>query len=130
MAMALSLIACNDDKKQEKALQMSVMDIHEKVMADDEKAMIAKMKLDTLIAQAKIAKADTVRLHSYSAGLTEASDKMGTWMSNFKADYTGMNHTDIMMYLTGQQAVVKHIDSLYISATNRATAYLDSIKRK
>jgi hypothetical protein len=50
--IALCLAACNNakkdekasQKKEEKALQKQIIDFHEKVMADDEKAMINKLK--------------------------------------------------------------------------------------
>jgi len=48
-ALLLVFTACKDTKKEEKALESQVMDLHEKVMADGETAMKSKMKMDTLI---------------------------------------------------------------------------------
>lgn len=130
LILSAVLTACNNDKKQEKALQKEVLDFHEKVMADDEKAMVSKMKLDTVIMQAKLAKADTAEAHKYSAALMAADDAMGSWMQKFEPDYSGKSHDDVMKYLTEQQAKVKQVDSILISATKEAATYLQNIKKK
>jgi antirestriction protein len=128
--ISVVLSACNNDKKQEKDLQKQVVDFHEKVMADDEQAMIKKMKLDTVIMQANLAKADTAAMHRLSAQLMAADDAMGEWMKKFEPDYTGKSHEDIIKYLTDQQVKVKQVDSMLISATKDAAAYLQNIKKK
>jgi len=128
--ISIALSACNDNKKQEKDLQKQVVDFHEKVMADDEQAMIKKLKLDTVIMQAKLAKADTTDAHKLSAALVAADDAMGNWMHKFEPDYSGKSHDDVMKYLTDQQTKVKQVDSILIGATKEAAAYLQNIKKK
>ncbi len=128
--LSIVLSSCSDTKKQEKALQKEVLDFHEKVMADDEKAMVSKLKLDTVIMQNKLAKADTAEAHKLSAALVAADDAMGSWMQKFEPDYSGKSHDDVMKYLTDQQAKVKSVDSILIVATKEATTYLQNIKKK
>jgi len=126
----MMLSACNNGKKQEKAMQKQVLDLHEKVMADDERAMMSKMKLDTLIMQAKLAKADTTVLNNLRVKLNDADDAMGNWMANFTPDYTGKGHEDVMRYFTDQQTKVQLVDSLLLNASKQASAYLENIKKK
>ncbi|WP_448698611.1 hypothetical protein ACFGVR_17330 [Mucilaginibacter sp. AW1-3] len=131
-AITAVLTACNgqNNKKLEKDLQKQVIDFHEKVMADDEKAMMSKMKLDTVIMQAKAANADTTEAHKYSAALMAADDAMGNWMQKFEPDYTGKSHEDVMKYLAEQQTKVKSVDSMLIEATQQAQNYLQTVKKK
>jgi len=130
LLLAFMITACNDSKKQEKDLQKQVIDFHEKVMADDEKAMVTKLKLDTVIMQAKITKADTAEAHKLNAALMAADDAMGTWMQKFEPDYSGKSHDDVIRYLTEQQTKVKQVDAMLIDAAKQADAYLQNIKKK
>ncbi|OCX53193.1 hypothetical protein BEL04_02460 [Mucilaginibacter sp. PPCGB 2223] len=130
LAIAAVLTACNNDKKQEKDLQKQVIDFHEKVMADDEKAMVSKLKLDTVMMQARLAKADTAEAHKLSAALMAADDDMGNWMQKFEPDFSGKGHDDVMKYLTEQQTKVKAVDEQLIEATKQAQTYLQTVKKK
>lgn len=130
MLASVILSACNTGKKQEKAMQKQVLDLHEKAMADEEKAMMGKMKLDTLIEQAKLAKADTTVLNALRVKLDDADDAMGNWMANFTPDYTGKGHEDVMRYFTDQQTKVLLVDSLLLNASKQASAYLESMNKK
>lgn len=118
------LSACANAKKEEANLQKQLMDVHEKVMADDEKAMISKMKLDTIIRKADSLKTDRAIPTSLNGKLIAADDKMSDWMKNFNADNSGKNHNDVMKYLRAQLTEVKAIDSLLISATAVSNTYL------
>ena len=128
--IALTLSACNDNKKQEKALQQQILDFHDKVMGDDEKAMVNKMKLDTLIHKADSLKTDKQQLSQLSTQLIKADDAMSDWMKGFSLDYTGKSHDEIMTYLQQQQVKVKQVDSVLVDATTASAAYLDKIKKK
>ncbi|MBW4891858.1 hypothetical protein KXQ82_19180 [Mucilaginibacter sp. HMF5004] len=127
--LALLFAACSDTKKEEKTLKESVLNFHEQVMADDEKAMINKMKLDTLIMQAKAAKADTATLKQLSTALVTADDAMGNWMSKLDVEYANADHNQVMKYWQDQQKQVKNIDSMLVTATSAASAYLGKIKK-
>ena len=79
-----ALSACNDGKDQEKALQDEVIKIHDKVMANDNRLMDNKMKIDTLITTTPDAdtakKAELTRLN---AELMIAEQAMENWMQKF-----------------------------------------------
>ena len=127
--IALSLTACNDDKKQEKALQQQILDFHDKVMGDDEKAVVNKMKLDTLIHKADSLKTDKQEMSKLSTQLIKADDAMSDWMKGFSLDYTGKSHDQVMTYLQQQEGKVKQVDSMLVGATVASSAYLDQIKK-
>lgn len=123
-ALVLLLAACNDTKKQEKALQKEILDYHDKVMGDDEQAMIRKMKLDTIIHIADSLKAEHTEASKLQAQLVLADNKMSDWMKDFSLDYKDKSHDEIVNYLQAQKKTIKSIDSLLINATNAASQYL------
>lgn len=125
-----ALVACNNAKKQENALKDTVLNFHEQVMADDEKAMISKMKLDTLIHKADSLHADTIALSKLSADLVKADNAMTDWMSKLKVDYTDNDHNKVMEYWQDQQKQVKGIDSMLIKATQASAAHMSKIKKQ
>lgn len=134
LLMALCLSACgdskNENKKAEKALQKEVIDFHEKVMADDEKAMINKLRMDTLILKAeslKINKQDAVKI---SAKLTAADNAMSKWMSDLNLEFTGKSHNEVMKYLKEEQEKVKQVDLMLLDATNESAAYIQKVYKK
>jgi hypothetical protein len=127
---ALTLSACANAKKEEKALQKEILDIHEKVMADDEKAVLNKMKLDTLILKADSLKIDKQEAVALNTKLGYADDAMSDWMKKFDPDNSGKNHDDVMKYLKAQRAQVKQIDSLLINATTESATYLQKTTGK
>jgi hypothetical protein len=127
--LVVGLAACNNDKKEEKALKDEVLNFHEHVMADDEKAMMGKMKLDTLIQQAKAAKLDTVALSKLSIAIVDADNAMSNWMSKLNVEYTNADHNEVMKYWQDQQKQVKGVDSILINATAAASAYIGKTKK-
>ncbi|RKR83246.1 hypothetical protein BDD43_3450 [Mucilaginibacter gracilis] len=128
--VALALTGCANAKKEEKALQKEVLDSHDKVMGDDEKAMINKMKLDTLIQKADSLKIDQQTAKALSAKIVYADDAMSDWMKNLNLDNSGKNHDDIMKYWRSQHTQVKQIDSLLVSATTEADVFIKKIIKK
>lgn len=120
----LMLSACANAKKEEKVLQKEVLDSHEKVMANDEKAMINKMKLDTLIKKADSLKLNKQEAVELSNKLVYADEKMSDWMGKLSLDNSGKNHDDIMKYWEAQKIQVKQIDSMLVDATAQSEAYL------
>lgn len=127
---AFVLSACANAKKEEKALQKEVLDSHEKVMSHDEKAMINKMKLDTVIHIADSLKLNKAEAMALSNKLVYADEQMSDWMGKLNLDNSGKNHDDIMKYWELQKTQVKQIDSLLLNASAEAEAYLQkNIKR-
>lgn len=129
-ALAAVLSGCANAQKEEKAIQKEVLDSHDKIMGDDEKAMINKMKLDTLIQKAdslKINKQDALIL---STKLTYADDAMSDWMKKLNLDNSGKNHDAIMNYWRQQQVQVKMVDSLLVSATTESAEFIQKTTKK
>ncbi|MEO6523563.1 MAG: hypothetical protein ABIN91_17910 [Mucilaginibacter sp.] len=127
--LAIVLTSCQNARNEEKALQKEVLDSHDKVMADDEKAMINKMKLDTLIQKADSLKINKQTATLLSGKLTAADDAMSDWMKNLNLDNSGKNHDDIMKYWREQHAKVKQVDSLLVAATDEATAFIKTTQK-
>jgi hypothetical protein len=127
--LMLSMSACNSAKKEATQLKDSVLNFHEQVMADDEKAMMNKMKLDTLIQQAKVAKADTMAIHQLSTGIVAADNAMTDWMSKLKVDYANADQGEVIKYWQGQQKQVKGIDSMLLKATADAATFISKTKK-
>lgn len=127
--VVLSFTACANPKKEEKASQDDVFKLHEKTMADDEKAMINKMKLDTVIHKLDSLKTNKQEVAKLSTNLIAADDAMSNWMKNFNPDYTGKSHDDVMKYLREQKLQVKQIDSLLLDATKQSEQYLLKVKK-
>jgi hypothetical protein len=124
-----TITACGNSKKEEKALRDQVLNFHEQVMADDEKAMMGKMKLDTLIQQAKAAKADTMVLSKLSTAIVNADNAMSNWMSKLNVEYTNADHNAVMKYWQDQQKQVKDVDSMLVKATAASAAYIGKTKK-
>lgn len=127
--LALVITGCANAEKEEKTLQKEVLNSHDKVMADDEKAMINKMKLDTVIKIADSLKINKQTAIALKAKLTAADDAMGDWMKNLNLDNSGKNHDAIMSYWRKQHIQVKQIDSLLVVATNESTAFIKTTQK-
>lgn len=140
-AIALSLVftACKDTKKDEKALESQVMDLHEQVMGDGEKAMQNKMQLDTLMMKKDSIKkaypnldtsAENKTMRSLSLQITKADDAMSDWMHNYNPDFRGKPHDEVMNYLDQQKKVVSQINKQYNSVIQASNQYLLKYKKK
>ncbi len=140
-AIALSLVftACKDTKKDEKALESQVMDLHEQVMGDGEKAMQNKMQLDTLMMKKDSIKkaypnldtsAENKTMRSLSLQITKADDAMSDWMHNYNPDFRRKPHDEVMNYLDQQKKVVSQINKQYNSVIQASNQYLLKYKKK
>jgi hypothetical protein len=131
--LCLALFGCTDNKKQEKALLDSIIKIHDKVMAGDDKLMKNKMKLDTLLktklTDVKDTAAEKTQMMGLSVQLTNAEDAMEKWMGKFDPEQKGKSHQEIMSYLGNQKLQVTAIDSQMNEAINASTNYLMQIKK-
>jgi hypothetical protein len=126
----LVLGACNGSKDEEKAIQKEVLDSHDQIMGDDEKAMVNKMKLDTLIQKADSLKLDKKTAVELSTRLTYADNRMSDWMGKINLDNGGKNHDDIMKYWAAQKKEVKQIDSLLLSAVAESGTFIEKVGKK
>jgi len=139
IALLLILAACKDTKKDEKALESQVMDLHEQVMGDGEKAMQNKMQLDTLMMKKDSIKkaypnldtsAESKTMRSLSSQIVKADDRMSDWMHNYNPDFRGKSHDEVMNYLDQQKKVVSQINKQYNSVIQASNQYLLKYKKK
>jgi hypothetical protein len=127
--IGLSLSACNNDKKQEEGLKTDLLKVHDKVMAHDDQLMKNKMQLDSLLKLPAKDTADKVNMKAMDLKLTAAEEAMETWMGNFKPDFVGKSHDDIMNYYKDQQKGIMSVDSQMNSAVTESSKYLSNRKK-
>jgi hypothetical protein len=125
--LCLALNACTDPKADEKAVLNDVIKLHDKTMGFDEQLMHNKMKLDTLLLEAKNDEAK-VRIKDLTARLNNAEIAMEVWMQKFDPAKKG-THEDIMNYLTAQKKQIAAVDSLLVSAVKESDEYLKPFKK-
>lgn len=123
-----------------KAVRQEVMDLHDKVMEDGEKAMKNRMILDTLSKfKLKAIKASQTDIDTASekknitlliAKLTKADDNMMDWMHDFDPDIEGKNNEEAVKYFQGEMTKIKKLDSEYKQALNESDAYLKKFNMK
>lgn len=139
IAFVLILSACKDNKKEEKALENQVMDLHEKVMAAGETAIQNKMKMDTLMLKKDSVEtvypsldtsAENKTMHNLSTEIVKADDKMSDWMHNYNPDFSGKPHQEVMDYLAQQKKIVSQINTEYNSVIQLSNQYLLKYKKK
>lgn len=124
--IGLSLSACNNDKKQEENLKTDLLKVHDKVMAHDDQLMKNKMQLDSLL---KLPAKDTVDIKAINLKLTAAEEAMDTWMGNFKPDFVGKSHDEIMKYYSDQKKGIMSVDSQMNVAVTESGKYLSNRKK-
>jgi len=127
--VSLALIACSDNKKQEKDLLNNILKVHDKLMGKDEELMKNKMLLDSLL---KLPAKDTTQKTNMKAvelKLTAAEEAMENWMHNSEPDLTGKSHNEVIKYYNGQQKGIMAVDSQMNAAIAESNKYLSSISK-
>ena len=122
----LLFYSCSDDSKKENDLKNEIINMHEKLMNNDEALMKNKMKLDTLLIQKK----DTAAVKPLISKATVADDAMEQWMSKFQPDMTGKSHNEVMTYYTDQKKQIISVDSQINAAIKESDQYLSTHKIK
>lgn len=125
---ALALNACKDPKTEEEVVLKDVIQIHDKIMANDEQLIQNKMKLDTLLKEAKNPEA-VIRINQLISQATKADSLMENWMQKFEPEQKGKSHEEIMNYLSTQKKEVKLVDSLLKGAVNETNLYLRPFRK-
>ncbi|MDB5118377.1 MAG: hypothetical protein JWQ79_3869 [Mucilaginibacter sp.] len=126
--VALTLNACSDSKIEEKKALDDVINIHDKVMTNDEVLMQNKMKLDTLIKSATDT-AQKTQLKAVSTKLVNADSTMEVWMQKFDPEQKGKSHGEIMAYMALQKKQVAAVDSQLKVAVKESNEYLSHFKK-
>jgi hypothetical protein len=129
----LTVVACNNDKADEKKLMDDILATHDKVMAAEDKAMTNKIVIDSLLKVDRFAPLDAVNQKEafkvQSASLNAADEAMENWMHKFDPDYKGKSHQDVIKYLTEQKKQIMHIDSLLRTSIVQSTEVLSKYKK-
>ncbi len=128
-----TLSACQSEPDY-KAIRQQVLDQHDQVMIDGERAMSNKMKLDTLgtsgLAVLKKQQpdldtaAERTQINALSRKLTDADDQMNDWMHNFKTDMDGKSNEESVKYFKGEKVKIQKLDSTYNAVLKESGAYL------
>ena len=98
------LCACADKKAQEQAALDAVINVHDKIMGEDELLMKNKLLLDSLVSKNTPAKDSAT---AWIGKVVLADSAMSTWMHNFDPDMKGKSHEQKMDYLGKQKQLVK-----------------------
>jgi hypothetical protein len=129
----LALNACTNPKDEEKKALNEIINIHDKVMGNDEHLMQNKMKLDTLSQPDKFTDKYTPRqkamMRALSLKLNNADAIMGNWMNKFDPAQNGKPHEEIMAYLAGQKKQVLYVDSVVTVAVRESDDFLSHLKK-
>ncbi len=135
-----ALQACQQEPDY-KAVRQQVIDLHDKLMGDDEKAMRNQMKLDTLITPAGLhqlkqtqPQLDTAmakqQMSALIKQLQQADDAMNDWMHRFNPDVQGQNNQQAVSYFNTEKKKVVHLDGLFKAAIQNSSAYLNKLNVK
>ncbi len=132
-SILFTLSACQSEPDY-KAIRQQVLDQHDQVMIDGERAMSNKMKLDTLgssgLAVLKKQQpgldtaAERTQINALSRKLTDADDQMNDWMHNFKTDMDGKSNEESVKYFESEKVKIQKLDSIYKAALKESGAYM------
>ncbi|MCC8411190.1 hypothetical protein LJ707_19775 [Mucilaginibacter sp. UR6-1] len=136
----LLMQACQQEVSY-KQVRDEVITVHDKLMADDEKLMSNKMKLDTLATPAYLLtvktekpETDTAALHhevdKLRTELTLAGNRMSEWMQKFEPEQDGRSNAEAVAYFEGEKQKVIKLDSLYRSLLQQSGTYLKTFNLK
>jgi len=116
-----------------------VLELHDKVMIDSEKAIRNRMKLDTLsskmdsLKQAKPGLDTAVasqRMAVLKARLDSVDQQMNTWMRSFDAELGNKSNNEAVAYFKEEEEKVKTLDSVYADVIKESDAFLSDFKQK
>lgn len=128
--IGLLFSACSDTKKEEENLKNELLKVHDKVMGSDEALMKNKMQLDSLLKLPAKDTAEKTNMKAIDMKLIASEEAMETWMNNFKPDFVGKSHDDIMKYYNDQKKQIMAVDSQMNVAIKEANSYLSNKKSK
>jgi hypothetical protein len=128
LCFAIAMQGCKPEVNY-KAVRQEVITLHDQLMADEGRAMNAKMTLDTLALKPGAANMRN-DIAALGSKLTFASDEMSKWMENFTSDVTGKSNAEAVAYFEQEKVKVKKLDSLYKTALSQAAIYLKKFNVK
>jgi hypothetical protein len=113
-----------------KAIRQEVLNIHDKLMADGEKVVKNKMKLDTLLVsdQIKLSPDSAVQKQKISdliKRLNAADEKMMDWMHFFKDDFKGKTAQEDLDYYKSEMVKIRAVEDSYIKVTRESDSLIN-----
>jgi hypothetical protein len=138
VVLPLFFQACSSGPDYKEA-RSEVLELHDKVMIDSEKAIRNRMKLDTLSAKMDSLKqvdpgldtgAASQKMAVLKARLDSADEQMNTWMRAFDAEIGGKSNDEAVAYFKEEGEKVKALDSVYGVVIKESDAFLSNFKKK
>ncbi|MET3114919.1 hypothetical protein AAKU52_002659 [Pedobacter sp. CG_S7] len=129
----LLMVSCQNEPNY-KAVRQEVMDLHDKIMVDGERAIKNKMILDTL-SKSKLKQLkqlhpeidtlqEKVQIVKLVEKLSQADEMMMDWMHEFQADIEGKSNAQAVTYFKGEMVKVANLDHFYEELLKESNAYL------
>jgi len=134
LLIGLILIGSCKNEPDYKVVRQEVMDIHDKIMVDGERAIKNKMVLDTL-SKTKLKElnqahpeldtlAEKIQIAKLVEKLSQADEMMMDWMHEFQADIEGKTNEQAVTYFKGEMVKVVNLDQFYKEVLKESDAYL------
>jgi hypothetical protein len=130
---AVVLQSCTSEPDY-KEVRQEVIEIHDKLMAEDGQVTANRMKLDTLSQagpaafQAGVRDANTAQVRKELAGLRSrlksAEDEMSDWMHQFNPEVSGKSNAEAVAYFRAEKQKVLRLDSLYKNVIRESSNFL------
>ncbi|MGV8879870.1 MAG: hypothetical protein ACOH2A_12655 [Sphingobacteriaceae bacterium] len=134
---SLLLYACNSQQNNEKALQNTIIKLHDQVMPKGGLVISNKMRLDTLLNQLDSLKkqnpsldtlAERQHIKALIIQLENADNAMSDWMNQFNPDNEDKKHADAMEYLKNEKQKIEAIDTRFSAVLDESNQYLSTYK--
>lgn len=140
--IVLFLAGCDsskkDQQKKEKALQVRLLKVHDRIMPEMETLVHNSQQLKAFISSLKVLKAkspalDTLalslKLKNSLAGLNAADHSMMDWMENLNLDVQNKTHDQIMAYLDAEYKSVTKVDLNVKSSIAESEKLITELKK-
>lgn len=131
--LVILITACTQPQTSYKAERDKVIEQHDVAMADHGIILGNRMKIDSLLKMLPALKekdpeldtlAEKEKMMEISNELTDAEERMNTWMLEFEPDVTGKSNEEAVQYFRSEKKKVHAIDSLYRSQIAISNTYL------
>lgn len=140
IAVILPLVmqACSSGPDYKEA-RAEVLELHDKVMIDSEKAIRNRMKLDTLSSKMDSLKQlkpglDTgvasQKMAALKARLDSADEQMNIWMRAFDPELGNRSNDEAVAYFKEEEGKIRRLDSAYAGVIRESDAFLSDLKQK
>ncbi|SMD32109.1 hypothetical protein SAMN04488029_0449 [Reichenbachiella faecimaris] len=127
--IALTVVACNSEKKEQQALFDEVMLVHDEVMPKmgNLRALASELsqKADSLALDSLTDSSEEINeMRSLSKKLKDANEGMMEWMRKFEQVKEGTPHGEVIQYLKEQRESIQKVRDDMINSKNEAEKYL------